>query len=246
MSRKLGFRTSGLRHIPMDEVLRGLVQAGYGAVEFCLEHPEASPENLLLARELGLHVSAVSYHGKADSGKTRLAMGKRAVDLAAASGVDTVVFGSPLKGEKQFIEEASELYSLCRESGIKPAWETEPGTVLDSLDDFYRLIVPLGPSAGLNLDAGHLHLQGTCTSFSIGSLATRIHHVHIEGMRKGKHEHLIPGTGDLNWGELIKGLELAHYCGYIVVDLFVIPAEWLEFVTCANAASCEILGYSML
>lgn len=246
MINKLGFRTSGLRHIPMDEVLHGLVKAGYGAVEFCLEHPGASRENLLLSRELGLHVSAVSYHGKSDHLKTRLSRGIRAIEMAEACSVDTVIFGSPFKGENQFTEEASKLYSLCRESGIKPAWETEPGTVLDSLDDFYRLIVPLGPDAGLNLDAGHLHLQGTCTASRIGSLGSRIHHVHIEGMRKGKHEHLIPGTGDLSWEELIKGLKLARYSGYIVVDLFVIPVNWLEYLTCANSAACEIIGYSIL
>jgi len=230
----------------MDEVLTGLAETGYGAVEFCLEHPEASREKLFQARELGLEVSAVSYHGKNDHSKTRMNMGKRVIELAETCSVRTAVFGSPLTGEPEFSLQAQTLYTLCLEAGVKPCWETEPDTVLDSLEDFQRLIVPLGPDAGLNLDAGHLHLQGNLRRGTIGSLGSRIHHVHLEGMQKGEHRHLLPGSGDMNWEELAEGLRIAQFRGPLIIDLFELPADWISYISYAKEVLCRIIGCYLL
>lgn len=188
MRFKTGFRTSGLRHLPLKEALEGIVHAGFQTVEFCLEHPEASSSTLESARRMGLEISAVSYHGKRDDSDTRLRNGKRAVRMAAEYSVPVVVLGSPLDGGEGFLREAAELYDTCRELGVKPAWETEPGTVLNGLDEFNRCIVPLGPFAGINLDAGHLHIQSRCTVSDISSLGERIFHVHVEGMNRSEHK----------------------------------------------------------
>lgn len=234
MSRKTGFRTAGLRRIPLRRALEGIAETGYDAVEFCLEHPGASPGGIDWARSLGLSVSAVSYHGKKDPPEERLRQGRRAVELAAASGIPVVVLGSPLCGEDAFRREAEELYGLCREAGLRPAWETEPGTVLASLGEFGRIIVPLGSTAGINLDAGHLHLDGDCTAEELERLAGRIHHVHVEGMRRSRHRHLVPGEGDLDWPGLLSGLEAAGYGGPLTVDLFELPEDWMAYAKRAN------------
>jgi sugar phosphate isomerase/epimerase len=243
MDRAIGFRTSGLRGVPILEALKGIRSSGYGAVEFCLEHPGSSVESLSAAREMGLSVSSVSYHGKADPFGKRLEMGRRAVEMAAECGVGTVLLGSPATGEEPFRREAVALYGMCSASGLKPAWETEPGTVLDSLEDHGRIIAPLGPDAGINLDIGHMHLQGTCTEEHFKALAGRIHHVHVEGMRRGVHRHLVPGEGDLDWAAALSGLDSAGYSGPLVIDLFEIPADWRGFIRRANIALCAIIGY---
>jgi sugar phosphate isomerase/epimerase len=240
----LGFRTSGLREVPLEEALRGIRDAGYQAVEFCLEHPEASLETLRFAGGLGLRVSAVSYHGKRDTPEKRLAMGSRAVELAFAAGVSVVVLGSPLDHRECFQKEIRELYRMCRDRGIMPAWETEPGTILDSLAEWQELIAPLGPLAGINLDAGHLHLQGSLSEETLEALGRRIHHVHIEGMKLGSHTHLLPGGGDLDWGVLLRGLRRAGYRGPLVIDLFHLPADWRSFIIRAKIAASGIIGYS--
>jgi len=87
MYHKTGFRTSGLKHLPLKEVLDGIVQAGFQTVEFCLEHPEASSSTLEFARESGLEISSVSYHGKRDDPFTRLDMGRRVVRMAEECSV---------------------------------------------------------------------------------------------------------------------------------------------------------------
>lgn len=245
ISAVTGFRTSGLRHVQLEEALDGISGAGFGAVEFCLEHPEASQSTLLSAREKGLVVSAVSYHGKRDDHSLRIKQGLRAVDLAERCSVETVVFGSPVTGRGNFLIEADALYSRCSEAGILPAWETEPGTVLNSLEEFYELIAPLGNNAGINLDVGHLHLQGTCTAAHIEALRGRIHHVHLEGMLRGNHRHLVPGFGDIDWKEVVKGLKAADFTGPLVIDLFQLPENWKLYLSASNIALREIIGYSI-
>jgi len=243
MFRETGFRTSGLRHIPLKQALEGISEAGYSTVEFCLEHPEASCDTLKLAGDSGLTISAISYHGKRDDPEERLRRGRRAIDLACRCGVEVVVLGSPLTGMESFLREAAELYDLCIDKGIKPAWETEPGTVLDSLEEFRTLIQPLGDTAGMNLDAGHLHLQGTCTAETIENLGKRIHHVHVEGMLSGVHRHLIPGMGNIDWNGVLNGLSTAGYAGSLTVDLFDLPCRWLDFIKRANIALKDIISY---
>ncbi|MEA3265617.1 MAG: sugar phosphate isomerase/epimerase [Candidatus Fermentibacteria bacterium] len=243
MDHKIGFRTSGLTHLPLKEVLDGIVQAGFQTVEFCLEHPEASSSTLEFARKSGLEISSVSYHGKRDDPFTRSEMGRRAVRIAEECSVPVVVLGSPLVQSDYFPDETARLYEMCIGAGIRPAWETEPGTVLDGLDEFRRFIVPLGPGAGINLDAGHLHIQNRCTVPEISSLRGRILHVHVEGMNRSEHRHIVPGTGDLNWHDLFTGLSMAGYTGSLTVDLFDIPANWREYLKQANVALVKIMGY---
>lgn len=243
---KTGFRTSGLRHVPLEKALSGIRNAGYNTVEFCLEHPEASAETLSSVCEHGLEVSSVSYHGKRDSVDVRLREGYRAIDLAVQCGIDTVVFGSPLRDLHSFLHEAELMYKRAVDNSVQPCWETEPGTILDSIREFRSLIVPLGTRAGLNMDAGHLHLQKTCTSREIASLGRRITHVHVEGMKFGEHVHLIPGTGDLNWTEMLTGLLNAGYSGSLTIDLFDLSGDWENFIGRASIALKDILSYYSL
>ena len=243
MCEKTGFRTSGLNHQPLNTARDGIVQAGFQTVEFCLEHPEASPEALELARKMGLYISSVSYHGKRDDPVTRLEYGKQAVRMAAESQVDVVVFGSPLRGRESFLREAAYLYDMCFGLGVKPAWETEPDTVLDGIDEFNMHIASLGPLAGINLDAGHLHLQERCTSEDIRVLGDRIFHVHVEGMNRSDHTHLIPGQGDIEWQDMFQGLEQARYRGSLTIDLFDLPADWRGYLQRANIALNTRINY---
>jgi len=238
-----GFRTSGLSRIPLKEALEGILRAGFNTVEFCLEHPEASEATIETAVEIGLKISSVSYHGKRDSRETRIEKGRKAIQLAGDCSVDVVVLGSPLRGNTGFRREAEELFELCLQAGVRPAWETEPGTVLNGLDDFYEHIVPLGPLAGINLDAGHLHIQGKCTVDEIRALGNRIHHVHVEGMKRLEHRHLIPGRGDMDWNMLLNGLVEAGYSGSLTIDLFQIPCLWQQYLHLSNIALKNIISY---
>lgn len=79
---------------------------------------------------------------------------------------------------------------------------------------------------------------------NLEALGNRIHHVHIEGMEQGSHTHLIPGEGDLDWDELLRGLRRAGYRGPLVIDLFHLPADWKGHIIRAKIAALEAMGYS--
>ncbi|MCD4847921.1 MAG: sugar phosphate isomerase/epimerase, partial [Candidatus Aegiribacteria sp.] len=192
---------------------------------------------------MGLDISSVSYHGKRDDPVTRLEYGRRAIRMAAECSVPVVVLGSPVRDREGFLRESSDLYDTCCRLGVKPAWETEPDTVLDGIDEFNICIASLGSLAGINLDAGHFHIQERCTVEDIRALGNRIFHVHVEGMKKSEHKHLLPGQGDMNWGYLFRGLAEAGYGGSLTIDLFEIPADWRDYLQQANIALDALIIY---
>jgi sugar phosphate isomerase/epimerase len=43
--------------------------------------------------------------------------------------------------------------------------------------------------------------------------------VHLEDMRRGVHDHLMFGEGEMDFAEVLSGLEAIHYEGGIHVEL---------------------------
>ncbi|MFD0369122.1 sugar phosphate isomerase/epimerase family protein [Streptomyces sp. NPDC059071] len=107
------------------------------------------------------------------------------------------------------------------------AVEPEPGHLLATLDDFHHLRTLLGapdPAVlGLTLDLGHCHcLEPLPPADCLRAAAPWIHHVQIEDMRRGVHEHLPFGDGEIDFPPLLAALtELtaAGYPGLTVVEL---------------------------
>jgi sugar phosphate isomerase/epimerase len=75
------------------------------------------------------------------------------------------------------------------------------------------------PRFGLTLDIGHLH----CLSEPIAPTLQRwkgvLRNVHIEDMRRGVHEHLMFGEGEIDFGEVLGALHDINYQGGVYVEL---------------------------
>ncbi|MGW1248470.1 sugar phosphate isomerase/epimerase family protein [Streptomyces sp. NPDC002535] len=107
------------------------------------------------------------------------------------------------------------------------AVEPEPGHLLATLDDFHQLRGLLGaPSPavlGLTLDIGHCQcLEPLPPADCLRAAAPWVHHVQIEDMRRGVHEHLPFGDGEIDFPPVLAALaELtaAGYPGLTVVEL---------------------------
>lgn len=227
--KRLGFRTAGLRGMPLEEALGVVAEAGYALVEFCMEHPGAPSYRGNLS---GLGLSAISYHGKKDLPRTRERMIRSAVEKACELGAGTLVLGSPLGSlcsRGAFFEECLKVMKMLPK-GLTPAWEPEPGTVLKDLEVFRELADHLGPGAGLNLDFGHAFLDGLRPADAVRKAGAGIVHTHIEDIAYGVHEHLIPGRGDFPWKELLSSLGDVDYRGPLVVDLFVLPVDPMLYI----------------
>jgi sugar phosphate isomerase/epimerase len=239
MKPALGFRTGGLRAFPLEAALRGISEAGFDCVELCEEHPGVrssgldmhvlSREVIRLLADVGLSASSVSYHGKADEAAQRRERGSRALQLATGIGCDVLVAGSPLRDRcdwRSFVAEMALLCGKCEEAGIVVACEPEPDTMVHDLECWRKLHRELGAgNLRLNLDLGHVLLTEESVPAAISCCCSHVAHVHLEGMARGRHRHLLPGEGDLDLREALETLGGCRYTGPIVVDLFDLPHD---------------------
>ncbi|MDI3423679.1 sugar phosphate isomerase/epimerase family protein [Streptomyces luteolus] len=107
-------------------------------------------------------------------------------------------------------------------AGIPLAVEPEPGHLLSRLSGFHRLRELLGDPAGLGLtlDIGHCQcLEDASPADCVRAAAPWLRHVQIEDMRRGVHEHLPFGAGEIDFPPVLDALAATGYQGLTVVEL---------------------------
>jgi len=76
------------------------------------------------------------------------------------------------------------------------------------------------PALGLTLDIGHIVcLEDDSVPACVRRGADRLVHVHIEDMRRGVHDHLMFGDGDVDVPEALAALRSVGYGGLVAVEL---------------------------
>lgn len=93
--------------------------------------------------------------------------------------------------------------------------------LIDTTDRFAELLDRVdSPRLKLTLDVGHLHCLGeTPIPAVIRRWDGRIANVHIEDMRRGVHDHLMFGEGEMDFPPIIAALAEAGYDGGVQVEL---------------------------
>lgn len=107
-------------------------------------------------------------------------------------------------------------------AGVPLAVEPEPGHLLATLADFHRLRRALDDPAllGLTLDIGHCQcLEPLPPADCVRAAAPWLRHVQIEDMRRGVHEHLPLGDGEIDFPPVLAALAETGYRGLTVVEL---------------------------
>ncbi|MEU7227306.1 sugar phosphate isomerase/epimerase family protein [Streptomyces chrestomyceticus] len=107
---------------------------------------------------------------------------------------------------------------------VSLAIEPEPGHLLSDLAGFHRLRATLdAPPAdilGLTLDIGHCQcLEPEPPAACVRAVAPWLRHVQIEDMRRGVHEHLPFGAGEIDFPPVLAALRDTGYQGLISVEL---------------------------
>jgi L-ribulose-5-phosphate 3-epimerase len=164
-----------------------------------------------------------------DSAKRRFEFLCRAVDIAAELESDAVSFwsGTPRQPEhypvllERLAEHCRRLCEYASSRSIRLAFEPEPGMLIDTMDRFAELDRLVSrPQFGLTLDVGHLQCVG---EIPIAEHLKRWRHllwnVHIEDMRRGVHDHLMFGEGEIDFVPLLRELEDSAYAGGVHVEL---------------------------
>ncbi|WP_079127228.1 sugar phosphate isomerase/epimerase family protein [Streptomyces sp. TP-A0874] len=107
-------------------------------------------------------------------------------------------------------------------AGVPLAVEPEPGHLLADLPGFHRLRELLGSPEplGLTLDIGHCQcLEPLPPAECVRQAAPWLRHVQIEDMRRGVHEHLPFGAGEIDFPPVLQALHDVGYRGLVSVEL---------------------------
>jgi sugar phosphate isomerase/epimerase len=164
-----------------------------------------------------------------DEWERRLDFLCRAVDVAEALGSDLVSYWSGTASEpiadpalmNSLLIGIAELRGYAQPKGIRLAFEPEPGMFIDTMASFDALQGRVfGPKLGLTLDVGHLHCQGEVPiADHIRRWRDVLWNVHIEDMRRGVHEHLMFGEGEMDFPPILQALAEIGYAGGVFVEL---------------------------
>jgi sugar phosphate isomerase/epimerase len=160
---------------------------------------------------------------------TRLGFLMDAVELARGLGSDVVNFwsGAPTDDAPaeilmdRLVDGCRQICDYAAERNIRLAFEPEPGMFIDSIARWAEFDERMPhPLLGLTLDIGHLHCQGeTPIAAHIQQRRHRLWNVHIEDIRRGVHEHLMFGEGEIDFGPVIEALRDIGYSGGVHVEL---------------------------
>ncbi|MFC8593734.1 sugar phosphate isomerase/epimerase family protein [Streptomyces atroolivaceus] len=165
-----------------------------------------------------------------DARAARAALLVRAVDVAADLGAHAVHCFSGITPPDTTTETAwqrltdalAPVLEASDRAGIPLAVEPEPGHLLATLADFHHLRTLLGDPGplGLTLDIGHCQcLEPASPVDCVKEAAPWLRHVQIEDMRRGIHEHLPFGDGEIDFPPVLEALASSGYAGLTVVEL---------------------------
>uniref|UniRef100_UPI000A38B6C3 sugar phosphate isomerase/epimerase family protein n=1 Tax=Streptomyces caniscabiei TaxID=2746961 RepID=UPI000A38B6C3 len=164
------------------------------------------------------------------AGWARVRLLIRAVRVAADLGAHAVHLFSgtlpdgvdPDTGYTRLADTLAPVLEAAEEAGLPLAVEPEPGHLLADLAGFHRLRTELGDpdGLGLTLDIGHCQcLEPLPPQECVRQAAPWLRHVQIEDMRRGVHEHLPFGHGEIDFPPVLRALENSGYQGLTVVEL---------------------------
>ncbi|MEU1303632.1 sugar phosphate isomerase/epimerase family protein [Streptomyces shenzhenensis] len=123
---------------------------------------------------------------------------------------------------KRLADSLAPVLDAAAGAGVPLAVEPEPGQLLATLADFHRLRRTLGDPEplGLTLDIGHCQcLEPLPPADCVRAAAPWLRHVQIEDMRRGVHEHLPFGDGEIDFPPVLAALAATGYRGLTVVEL---------------------------
>jgi sugar phosphate isomerase/epimerase len=172
----------------------------------------------------------------------------RALDLCAELGAPHITTepGGPVPaGESRdaavdlFVEVLKPLAEHAHQRGVLLLIEPEPGLLIETTDQYLEVAERVNaPSIGLNFDVGHAYCVGEDLPRAIERLAPQIRHYHFEDIAATRvHHHLVPGTGAIDFAEVIAAIRRTGYDGWLTVELY----PFLDDPDAAARGALEVL-----
>ncbi len=154
---------------------------------------------------------------------------RRCVDIAAELGSLAVSFWSGAapaglaEGQETGLlaEPCRELCDYAADKGVVLAFEPEPGMYVDTLARYERLAGAVErDNFRLTIDVGHLWCnEAEPQADLIRRFAPKLANVHLDDMRRSRHDHLFFGEGEVDFAAVFAALAEAGYEGPACVEL---------------------------
>lgn len=151
----------------------------------------------------------------------------RAIEVAAICQAEAVSFWAGVPQPSVTNEQAwdfllsgiEEVARRAEREGVCASLEPEPGMLIETIDD-YRRVKAAVPYLRLALDLGHLIVtQDRTPVAALRETAAELGTVTIEDMRRGVHEHLPFGEGDLDVPAALAALHEIDFHKLVCVEL---------------------------
>ncbi len=165
-----------------------------------------------------------------DDPALRLEFLRRAVAVGADLGAEAVSFWSGIRPPgvdpdlawQRLVDGCAATVEAAQERGVTLGFEPEPGMFVEDIAGWRRLHAALGAPAsfGITLDIGHCRcLEDDPVPDCVAAVADHLVNVQIDDMRRGTHEHLEFGTGEIDFPPVLRALTDAGYRGLVAVEL---------------------------
>jgi sugar phosphate isomerase/epimerase len=165
-----------------------------------------------------------------DDPALRIEFLRRAVAIGADLDAEAVSFWAGVRPAA--VDEATAWHRLvagCAEvvaaadaADVPLGFEPEPGMLVSDIAGWRRLRQALGapPGFGITLDIGHCRcLEPQAVPDCVAEVAAHLVNVQIDDMRRGVHEHLEFGSGEIDFPPVLRALADAGYDGLVAVEL---------------------------
>ncbi|NMO52333.1 sugar phosphate isomerase/epimerase [Actinoplanes sp. TBRC 11911] len=163
-----------------------------------------------------------------DDRTARLEYLRRAVQIGADLGAEAVSFWAGIRPPDtpdawdRLVDGCARMVSVAAAAGVTLGFEPEPGMLVPDIAAWHRLYADLGrpPGFGLTLDIGHCRcLEPQPVPAVVRDAGPHLVNVQIDDMRRGVHEHLEFGTGEIDFPPVLAALRDTGYRGLVAVEL---------------------------
>ena len=151
---------------------------------------------------------------------------RRALEIAAETGAETMSFWAGVKPASLDRETALDhlrrgVEAVLRQAdvlGVTASFEPEPGMLIETVAEWREQLD--FPELRLALDVGHcLVTQDVDPAAAIRAAPDRLGTIHLEDMRRGVHEHLPIGEGEMDIAGVLGALREVGYNRLVCLEL---------------------------
>ena len=167
--------------------------------------------------------------GDADAAGRRMDFYRRAFRMAKALGAEGVSIWSgaceagdaPEAAFARLLERLPRLLDDARDSGTLVCFEPEPGMLVDSMARYRELRARLKRDDLMTtIDVGHLLVTESGAAHAhLAEWAPTLRNVQLDDARRGVHEHLMPGQGEVDFAAVFGELRRLGYQGPLALEL---------------------------